>query len=213
MDIIEQVYSNPKYRYMRYILSLSSTLLTQIRKLTSRWNCGYAHAVAKDSTEEKEGIQYKTERLFEEHGTAILRLSYSYLHNLTDAEDVLQDTLLQYMRSVPRFENAAHEKAWLLRVAINISKNKIKSKEKLDDAELDEGLLSDDEQDLKFVWEAVSSLTVIYREVLHLFYQEGYSTAQIARILDKKETTIRSLLHRAREKLKIVLKEDYDFAE
>ncbi|NEZ40176.1 sigma-70 family RNA polymerase sigma factor [Paenibacillus alvei] len=198
---------------MRYILSLSSTLLTQIRRLTSRWNCRYAHAVAKDSTEEKEGIQHKTERLFEEHGTAILRLSYSYLHNLTDAEDVLQDTLLQYMRSVPRFENAAHEKAWLLRVAINISKNKIKSKEKLDDTELDEGLLSDDEQDLKFVWEAVSSLTVIYREVLHLFYQEGYSTAQIARILDKKETTIRSLLHRAREKLKIVLQEDYDFAE
>ncbi|MBG9733113.1 hypothetical protein ABD86_13520 [Paenibacillus alvei] len=158
-------------------------------------------------------MQHKTERLFEEHGTAILRLSYSYLHNLTDAEDVLQDTLLQYMRSVPRFENAAHEKAWLLRVAINISKNKIKSKEKLDDTELDEGLLSDDEQDLKFVWEAVSSLTVIYREVLHLFYQEGYSTAQIARILDKKETTIRSLLHRAREKLKIVLQEDYDFAE
>lgn len=50
-----------------------------------------------------------------------------------------------------------------------------------------------------------------YREVVHLFYQEGYPTAEIARILGRKESTVRSDLHRGREKLKNVLKEVYDF--
>lgn len=60
---------------------------------------------------------------------------------------------------------------------------------------------------------AINSLTVKYREVLFLFYYEGYSTMEIAKILNKKESTVRSLLLRARKKLKTILKEAYDFYE
>lgn len=56
----------------------------------------------------------------------ILRLAYTYVHNLSDAEDILQDTLVQYLKTTPVFENAAHEKAWLLRTAANLSKNRIR---------------------------------------------------------------------------------------
>ena len=49
------------------------------------------------------------------------------------------------------------------------------------------------------------------REIIHLFYYEGYSTAEIGTILKQKETTVRSDLHRGREKLKEILKEAYDF--
>ena len=64
--------------------------------------------------------------------------------------------------------------------------------------------------DLSFVWEAVKDLPVKYREVIHLFYYEGLSTAQIAAILEQKESTVRSHLMRGREKLRSILKEGYD---
>ena len=55
------------------------------------------------------------------------------------------------------------------------------------------------------------NLPMKYREVIHLFYYEGYSTAQVADILKKNEATVRSHLHRGRAKLKKILEEAYDF--
>ena len=63
-----------------------------------------------------------------------------------------------------------------------------------------------------FVWEAISQLPVAQREIIHLFYQEGYSAAQIAAIVGRRESTVRSDLTRARKRLKTILKEAYDFA-
>ena len=74
-----------------------------------------------------------------------------------------------------------------------------------------EELAAEQREDLSFVWEAVRALPDKYREIVHLFYHEGYQTAQIAKILDMKESTVRSNLARGREKLKTVLKEAYDF--
>ena len=68
-----------------------------------------------------------------------------------------------------------------------------------------------EKEDLKYVWEAVKKLPVKNREVIHLFYQEGYSTKEIADILKRREATVRSDLKRGREKLKKILKEAYDF--
>ena len=64
--------------------------------------------------------------VMEKHGDRILRVAYSYLHNMEDAEDILQDTLIKYMQSSPEFNGPEHEKAWLITVASNLSKNKIK---------------------------------------------------------------------------------------
>lgn len=62
------------------------------------------------------------------------------------------------------------------------------------------------------VIEAVTSLPMKYREVIHLFYYEGYQTKEIAHLLKKRESTVRSLLARAREMLKNKLKGECDFA-
>ena len=151
------------------------------------------------------------ERAFDTHGNSILHLAYSYLHNMEDAEDILQETLIRYMDKAPAFENASQEKAWLLRVAANLSKNKIdyNNIRKID--ELNEELVAEERMDLSFVWEAVKGLSAAQREAIHLFYQEGYSTSQIADILSEKESTVRSHLKRGRDKLKEILKEEYDF--
>ncbi len=147
------------------------------------------------------------------YGDRILRLAYSYLHNESDAEEVLQETLLQYLRKAPEFVSSEHEKAWLLHVAANLSKNRIRYNRLRQTDELKEELTAEEREDLSFVWEAVRELPEKYREVIHLFYQENLSTAQIGEILKRKEATVRSDLLRGRAKLRKVLKEAYDFEE
>lgn len=152
-------------------------------------------------------VNERATALLDRHGESILCLAYSYLHNQSDAEDILQDTLIQYLRTSPTLESPAHEKAWLLRVAGNLSKNLLRAQGYRQADQLEETLVAQEREDLSYVWDAVKALPVPYREAIHLFYYEGYSTAQIARILDQKESTVRSRLKRGREKLKPLLEE------
>ncbi len=159
----------------------------------------------------REAVNEQAARLLDEHGNHILRLAYSYLHNMNDAEDVLQDTLIQFLKTAPVLSSPEHEKAWLLRVAANLSKNRIDYNRLRTSDELNEELIAEEREDLSFVWEAVKALPASQREAIHLFYHEGYSTAEIAAILGRREATVRSDLRRGRDKLKDVLKEAYDF--
>ena len=121
------------------------------------------------------------------------------------------DTLIQFLKTRPVFESDEHEKAWLLRVAGNLCKNRLKYNSLRQTDELREELIAEQREDLSFIWDAVQALPVQYREVIHLFYREGYSTREISQILGRKEATIRSDLSRGRGKLKELLKEAYDF--
>ena len=118
---------------------------------------------------------------------------------------------MQFLKTAPVFLNKAHEKAWLLRVAANLSKNRLSYNKLRQTDELNEELTAEGREDLSFVWDAVRQLPVQYREAVHLFYYEGLSTRQIASVLDRSEATIRSDLHRGRGQLKRILKEAYDF--
>ena len=155
----------------------------------------------------------RAEMILTRFGDSILRYAYTYLHNMSDAEEVLQDTLVQFLKTAPEFESESHEKAWLLRVAGNLSKNRIEYNKIRETDELNDELIAEEREDLSFVWDAVKRLPVKYREVIHLFYHEGYQTAQIAKVLGRNESTVRSDLRRGREKLKEVLKGEYDFEE
>ena len=148
-----------------------------------------------------------------EYGNSILRLAYSYLHNMADAEDVLQDTLIRVLEADPEFKSEEHEKAYLLRTAANVAKNRIDYNKYRETDELNEELVAEKREDLAYVWDAVRGLPEQSREVIHLFYVEGYRTAEIAKILRRKESTVRSDLKRARERLKEILKEEYDFGK
>lgn len=152
----------------------------------------------------------QAEQLLDRYGQSVLRLSYAYLHNMSDAEEILQDTLVQFLKTSPVFESQDHEKAWLLRVASNLCKNRLIYDRRRRADPLSETLAQEDRPDLSFVWEAVKALPVHQREVVHLFYHEGFATAEIARIVGRKESTVRSDLRRARLRLKEILKEGYD---
>ncbi len=188
------------------LISFFKTVLAEARRQISAL---FSQAVPSGAV--STAVSETAEHLLDAYGNSILRLAYSYLHNMEDAEEVVQDTLLQYLQTAPTFTDLTHEKAWCLRVAGNLAKNRIKYNRVRDADELNEELVAEDREDLSFVWEAVKSLPVKYREVVHLFYHEGYSTAEIADILKMNEATVRSNLFRGRAKLKEVLKEAYDF--
>lgn len=156
-------------------------------------------------------ISQQAAQILDTYGDTILRYAYSYLHNQSDTEEVLQDTLIQFLKTRPVFESDEHEKAWLLRVAGNLCKNRLKYNSLRQTDELREELIAEQRENLSFIWDAVQALPVQYREVIHLFYREGYSTREISQILGRKEATIRSDLSRGRGKLKELLKEAYDF--
>lgn len=147
----------------------------------------------------------------DEYGECMLRLAYSYVHNYSDAEEIVQDTIMKMLSADNSYENATHEKSYLLTIVSNLSKNKIKFNKIRETDELSEELVGEEKQNLSYVWDAVKSLPAKYREVIHLFYQEGYQTAEIAAILGANENTVRSNLSRGRSELKNILREEYDF--
>lgn len=162
---------------------------------------------------DREWINQQAQRLLDSYGNSLLRFAYSYVHNLSDAEEMVQDTLMQYFKTVPSIKSKQHEKAWLMHVCANLSKNRLDYNARRQADELTEMLAADQQEDLSFVWQAVKALPPKEREIIHLFYYEGYSSVEIAKLLGKKDATVRSLLKRGRTKLKTVLKEAYDFEE
>jgi len=164
-----------------------------------------------------EQIEKEAEEILNTIGNSILRLALSYLHNIEDAEDILQETMIKFVTVRPVFESDTHRKAWLMRVASNLAKNRIDYNKVRDTMELNEEIAGEVQEDLdqgdeyKAIWDAVRSLPVHQREAIHLFYQEGYSTAEIAEITGRREATVRSDLKRARDKLREMLKEANDF--
>ena len=195
-------------------------MITEALKLPllRRIFCWIQYSVKKLAEEEEtedrlsdEEADARAEWVFREYANSILRCAYMYLHSKEEAEDILQETMIKYLDCSRRFNDSAHERAWLLRVAANLSKNRLAFGKRHPSDELDEQLSAERREDLSFVWDAVKQLPIKYREVIHLFYYEGFSTAQTAKILRKNESTVRSLLKRGREQLKTVLKEAYDF--
>ena len=197
------------FQWKRICLELLSALKV---KISSRTESGEKDSVDTDKIAETDEKNITQAAFFlQKYGNQILRFSYSYVHNMEDAEDILQETMIRLVQKAPEFESEVHEKAWLFQVAGNLSKNRITYNAIRKTDELADELVAEKREDLSFVWEAVKKLPAHQREIIHLFYYEGYSTAEIGTILKQKETTVRSDLHRGREKLKEILKEAYDF--
>ena len=136
------------------------------------------------------------------HGDALYRTAYLLLGNPHDVQDVLQEVLLRYMEKAPAFQSPDHEKAWLLRVTSNCCKDCLRFRARhacLDLDALQELLPAPDKQQLV---QELYALPAKYKSVLILFYFEGYSAEEIARILRLSESAVRNRLQRAREALK-----------
>ncbi len=143
-------------------------------------------------------------RAVETYADMVRRICFYHLKNEADTEDVFQNVFLKYMLYDGVFQSSEHEKAWLLRVAINDCKDILKSffRRNMVPLQAVKELEADIPQDHQEVLEAVLSLPKRYKDVIYLHYFEGYTATEIGRILGKKENTVYSLLSRGRGMLK-----------
>ncbi len=137
----------------------------------------------------------------------VYKVCMIYLKNPADAEDMVQNTYLKALERKDDFVDEEHEKAWLLRVAINLCKNHLKHWwrrnipiERADNMEIKSEILDVKEQLMK--------LSERERLVIYMHYFEGYKTEEISTITGIKPATVRSLLKRGREHLKVVFEEE-----
>lgn len=148
------------------------------------------------------------ERVIDSYGKSMLTAAYALLKNTSDAEDAVQEAFIILMQKHPSFKDSEHEKAWLLRVTINISKNMIKSSRR-NNLPIEEDIPYS-QKDENEILSCVSALPERYRTIIHLYYYEGYSIKEIASILKLPPATVGTRLSRGRNILKTMLKGDFE---
>ena len=142
--------------------------------------------------------QYKKETHYE---------SPLFICLIVSQDSAVQDAFVKYIQKAPDFKDADHEKAWLLRVTINISKNMLKASGRKN-LPIYEDIPY--EQNNNEVLQCVMSLEEKYRTIIHLYYYEDYSIKEIASILSLPRATVGTRLSRGRNILKTMLKGDFE---
>ena len=139
----------------------------------------------------------------------LYRLAFRITLNSAEAEDVVQDVFEKLLRYEGRFESEEHLKAWLLRVAINRCRD-ITRAARQKDTELDENIPAPDQMEDGSVLDAVRTLPENYRNAVYLHYYEGYTAAEVGRMMGAPTNTVLSWLRRARAQLHTLLKEEIE---
>ena len=148
----------------------------------------------------------RAEYLAETYADAILRLSYTYLKNTHDAQDVCQTVFVKLLTEPRDFESPAHERAYVLRMAANACKDLLKSpwRKRTCGLEACAEVPAPEPEDGSLLT-AVNDLPAHYRTVIYLYYYEGYQTAEIGKILGVPTATVHTRLARGRAKLRELL--------
>lgn len=146
----------------------------------------------------------------EKYSGMVYRICLMYLKNKEEAEDAFQDIFLKYMQANRHFESVEHEKAWLCKVSFNHCKDVLRSfRFKTTSLEsIAEPYYENKEEGT--VLTAVLDLPVKYKNVIYLHYYEGYTAAQIAKLLKCRENAVYSQLSRGRQMLKERLGDDFE---
>ncbi len=140
----------------------------------------------------------------EEYADMIFRVCIVILKNEADAQDAVQETFLKYIQKAPQFENSQHEKAWLIKVATNYSRNVLKRKNRYSDTDLESVTVNSFSEDASFVLEALVSLPEKYSVVIVLHYIDGYKVNEIAGMIGKTPSAVKMRLQKGRKLLEKV---------
>lgn len=142
-----------------------------------------------------------------QHGDTVYRLALCRLQNIPDAEDVYQDVFLRLFNQNVNNWSPERLKFWLIRATLNRCADIGRSRFRRMTVPLSDVVqaVEPENESAAELWDAVSRLPVKLRTPLHLHYMEGYSTEEIADILNIPANTVRTRLYRARQKLKVML--------
>lgn len=139
------------------------------------------------------------------YGNMVFRIAMVNLGNKEDAEETMQEAFYKLLYKSPEFKDEEHEKAWLIKVTVNLCRDILRSVwkkkvVKMEDIDTYYGDLYDSN-----VLKDIVRLPTKYKTVIYLYYFEDYSIKQISKILKIKESAIKMRLQRGRQLLKIEL--------
>ena len=145
------------------------------------------------------------ERLVAEYGSSMLRMCCAYLGDVHLADDAVQDAYIKIYRSWRQFDSPAAERAWVMRVAVNVCKDILRSAWRRKVSLVEEYPEIPGEPDRpkedNVLLEEIMALKPKYRQVILLHYYQGFSVNEIARILSAPQSTVSVRLRRARAML------------
>ncbi|MBQ6358277.1 MAG: RNA polymerase sigma factor [Clostridia bacterium] len=144
-------------------------------------------------------------RIVETYSDMLLRIALNRVRSIPAAEDIVQTVFERLMRRRPIFESREHEKAWLIRTAVNLCLSDLRAESRHGELPLDENIAAAYGEDSFEVVDAVQTLPVQDRYAVYLYYYEGYGVKEIGHLLKEPEGTVSSRLSRARKKLKTIL--------
>ena len=154
-------------------------------------------------------MELNLEQLYKKYRDNIFAIGLNYFGNPSDADDIVQETFYKLSKSRTDFDSEEHIRNWLIRVAVNECKRISLSFWWRKRRPLEEYMetISFETAEEGELFSEVMMLKPKYRQIIHLFYYEGYSTAEIADILHVSQSTVTTRLARARHQLKEHLQE------
>ena len=148
----------------------------------------------------------RARELVDRYGDLLVRLGYTWLGDLDDAQDICQTVLLKLLEDPRVFPDPGQERAWVIRLGINACKDWRKSAWYRRRAPLEAAAaVAAPAAEESALLEQVQRLPQPYRQVIFLRYYEGYSVKEIALLLGKSPALVSTHLKRARERLKTML--------
>ena len=152
--------------------------------------------------------QREIARMVEAHADMLLKIALNRVRSMAEAEDIVQSVFLRLMTNQPYLKSPEHERAWLIRTAINLCLDYHKSARRRTSVPLRDDVFASQSEETGEVLEAVWKLPELDRYAVYLYYYEGLPVKAIANLLNEQTGTITSRLSRARKKLERLLKGD-----
>ncbi len=140
------------------------------------------------------------------YSDTLIRITVHQTKNMSEAEDIVQEVYMTLMRQKKPFDSEEHLKAWLIKVTFNKCKDYFKSSRVRKTIPITEEMTFIAKEEQIFLPE-IPQLDEKERAIVYLHYYEGYTTAEIANLLEMKVNTVGSKLRRVRMKLKTILEE------
>ena len=149
------------------------------------------------------------ERVVHTYGNMLFRLCLITLGSASDAEDVIQETMITYLQKKPGFKDAEHEKAWLITVVSNKCKDllRFRARHPMIDLEQIQEFAAEDSD--SGILEALMTLPEKFRIVLILYYVEEYRIEEIAKVIGKTPSAVKMRLKKGRSMLEKVYRKEY----
>ena len=163
----------------------------------------------------KQGSREALEKIYDKYETYLITIATALLNNTYDAEDVLHDFFVSFVKSADKIKLQGSLKAYMATCVANLARNKVKKRQlkpvALGDDDYTEviapkaELLAIQKEETKIINHAISKLPFDQREIIVLHVQANMKFTEIAQLRNNSVNTIRSRYRYALEKLRSLL--------